>query len=49
MSGTKRNEQVTAMQRTAAGLSAGAKTSEIRALEAELVDPGAGPGRGRAP
>jgi RNA polymerase sigma-70 factor, ECF subfamily len=38
MSGTKRNEQVTAMQRTAAGLSAGAKTSEIRALEAELVD-----------
>lgn len=38
MSGTKPNEQVTAMPRIAAGLSAGAKTSEIRTLEAELVE-----------
>jgi RNA polymerase sigma-70 factor, ECF subfamily len=38
MSGTKPNEQVTSMTRTAAGLSAGAKTSEIRTLEAELVE-----------
>lgn len=38
MSGTKPNEQVTAMPRIPAGLSAGAKTSEIRTLEAELVE-----------
>ncbi|MVT74142.1 RNA polymerase sigma factor [Bradyrhizobium cajani] len=38
MSGTKRNKQVTAMQRTAAGLSADARTSEIRISEAELID-----------
>jgi RNA polymerase sigma-70 factor, ECF subfamily len=38
MFGTKPNEQVTAMQRTAAGLSAGAKISKIRTLEAELVE-----------
>jgi RNA polymerase sigma-70 factor (ECF subfamily) len=38
MSGTHESEQVTAMQRTAAGLSAGAKTPETRASEAELID-----------
>jgi RNA polymerase sigma-70 factor (ECF subfamily) len=38
MSGTHGNEQVTAMQRTAAGLPAGAKTPETRASEAELID-----------
>jgi RNA polymerase sigma-70 factor, ECF subfamily len=38
MSEAKPIEQVTAMPRTAAGLSAGAKTPEIRTLEAELVE-----------
>lgn len=38
MSESNGNKQVTAMQRTAAGLSAGANTSDIRTSEAELID-----------
>ncbi len=38
MSGTKPNDRVTAMQRTAAGLSAGTRTSDTRTLEAALID-----------